>query len=107
MASNGTPILDGCSAAGLGASPGRALGSSQGDGLAGRGGGPGVVRGVSPVDQGIDSGVLTSGSTVSPATQWSTAEAGTPFETAPSWAEEDVDDTDSGAVLWREVSSCH
>ena len=33
---------------------------------------------------------------------WSTAEAGAPFETAPSWAEEDVDDTDSGAVLRRE-----
>ena len=48
-----------------------------------------------------------AGATAARATRWSTAEAGAPFETAPSWAEEDVDDTDSGAVLWREVSSCH
>ena len=68
MASNGTPLSDGRSGAGLGASPGGALGSSQGDGPAGRAAGPGVDQGVSPADQGIDSGVLTSGSTVSPAT---------------------------------------
>ena len=69
MASNGTPLSDGRSSAGLGASPGGALGSSQGVGPAGRAAGPGVDQGVSPVDQGIGSGVLTSSSTVSPATQ--------------------------------------
>ena len=68
MASNGTPLSDGRSSAGLGASPGGALGSSHGVGPAGRAAGPGVDQGVSPVDQGIGSGVLTSGSTVSPAT---------------------------------------
>ena len=68
MASTGTPLADGRSGAGLGASPGGALGSSQGVGPAGRATGPGVDQGVRPVDQGIDSGVLTSGSTVSPAT---------------------------------------
>ena len=68
MASNGTPPSDGRSGAGLGASPGGALGSSQGVGPAGRAADQGVDQGVSPADQGIDSGVLTSGSTVSPAT---------------------------------------
>ena len=33
---------------------------------------------------------------------WSTAEAGAPFETAPSWIVGDDEDTDSGAVLRRE-----
>ena len=33
---------------------------------------------------------------------WSTAEAGVPFKTAPSWIVGDDEDTDSGAVLRRE-----
>ena len=33
---------------------------------------------------------------------WNTAEAGAPVKTAPSWVEEDADDTGRGALLRRE-----
>ena len=33
---------------------------------------------------------------------WSTAETGAPSKAAPSWVEEDADDTDRGALLRRE-----